>query len=358
MSKMTRCRVEDDRRGTPEGCLSDEVGVARGVVGLGGSLGSGSLRGGPDLPEAESLVTGGGGDGRSVGALRHVEHASGVASEFSRLDHGGVLPDADVVGPAMARDDFLVVARPLERADLGAGVDGVEAGTSGGVPEANAGIRSARARGKGILGKGAPGEGFDGSTMVGNAVAGTAGGLVPDEHQVVVSTACQSATIGGPGQSADFLLVAIISRGNVLLEAHVVVHNERIAASGRDQRAVPRHRADTTVVASHLAYLLRLVNVPELNFVFLGTNSQPLTSRGPREGSNVDARAIAKLDDFTSLSSPDVHSASKRNGKAVVLRPVEQVEVVVIDHLGGVQNAFGSRRDMAGSAARGGGTIQ
>ena len=98
----------------------------------------------PDLPEAKGFVASRD-DGGAIGRLSSVENARGVARELSGFDHGGIFPDAKVVGPAVGGDDLLVVARPLEGADLSAGVDGVEASASGGVVEANGGISGASA---------------------------------------------------------------------------------------------------------------------------------------------------------------------------------------------------------------------
>ena len=159
--------------------LAREVGTSGGSKVLGTGLG-GSLSGLPDLPEADGVVSSGGAEGGSVGGLSELEDAGRVARELSRLDHGGILPDGDVVGPSVGRDDLLVVVRPLESADLGTSVDGVEASTSRGVPEADGGISGSGARGQGIRGEGAPGESLDGSTVVSDGVASATGGLVPD----------------------------------------------------------------------------------------------------------------------------------------------------------------------------------
>jgi hypothetical protein len=57
-------------------------------------------------------------------------------SRLAHLDHGWVAPEAELVlAVAVAGQDLALVAGPLQRTHLAAGVNGVQLRASGGVPE-------------------------------------------------------------------------------------------------------------------------------------------------------------------------------------------------------------------------------
>lgn len=315
---------------------------------------AGGLSGLPDLPEAERVVgsSGSGAESGSVGRLSELENASGVSGELSGLYHGGVLPDADVVGPSVGGNDLLVVVRPLEGADLSSGVDGVEASAGRGVPETNGGIGSSGARSQGIGSEGAPGESLDSCAVIGDGVTSATCGLVPQIEQIVISSGCENRTVVRPRETANLLLVTFVGRDNVLLEANVVIQDDRIATSGGNDRSVPGQRRDSSGVTSHLANLLRLVDVPELYFELFGTDREPLPSVGPLERSNLrSSRSLAELNDLSSLCGPDVDCRTQSNRNAVIGRPIQQIQVVVVEQIGGIQDTLGRRWDVARAAS-------
>eukprot|EP00964_Phaeocystis_antarctica_P064192 scaffold38599_cov75-Phaeocystis_antarctica.AAC.1 len=173
-----------------------------------------------DLPEAQRLVRSRRDDRRAVWALREVEDARGVAGELGGLDHVRVLPqDELVVREAVRRDDLLVVHRPLQRADLRVGVDGVDEGAVVRVPKADHAVGRAAARGEQVLLPRAPREGLDRRVVLVEAKDGRRcrhAPLVPNIQQVVVAPRGELHTAWGPLEPADLLLVSVQRRHRVL----------------------------------------------------------------------------------------------------------------------------------------------
>ena len=56
-------------------------------------------------------------------------------------------------------------------------------------------------------------------------------------------------------------------------DAHVVVHNERVAPTRREQVTVPRERRDPRAVAVHAAHLPLLLDIPQLHLHTHGTRT-------------------------------------------------------------------------------------
>ena len=72
------------------------------------------------------------------------------------------------------------------------------------------------------------------------------------------------------------------------------------------------------------------------------------SERDPRDrGHHLTFLNFHQLLDLASGSVPQVDALVKSNSKDVVLRPVEEVEVVIVLHLGGIENTFGKGRDVA-----------
>ena len=91
------------------------------------------------LPEVQHLVGGG---------RRHVQPRGGVPRELGELGHAGVLLQAELVlAEAVAAQDLVLVAVPLQCADMGVRVDGVEQHPHVGAPELDGAVAGATARG-------------------------------------------------------------------------------------------------------------------------------------------------------------------------------------------------------------------
>lgn len=137
----------------PDRHLLDHVGLARGRSPANANGGTGLLL--EDLPELQALIGSwqGGQLGNitlgetmikltcccqhlSVGAQAAVEDTALVGRDLDVADESGIAPDAErVVREATRADDLPVVGAPAEAGDLRTGVDAVDAGARGGVPE-------------------------------------------------------------------------------------------------------------------------------------------------------------------------------------------------------------------------------
>lgn len=101
---------------------------------------------------------------------------------------------------------------PLESADLGFGIDAVDACTSLGVPESDGPVGRAAARGQHVLLEGAPRQRLHRRVVL---VEGVTRGIrslkIPDVEQVVVTARCQLGAVRGPTQTANLLIIFFVS---------------------------------------------------------------------------------------------------------------------------------------------------
>ena len=119
----------------------------------------------------------------------------------------------------------------------------------------------------------------------------------------------------------------------VLLLAHVVVDDRRVAAARREHRAVPRERRDARAVAVHRAHLLELLDVPDLHLVVGRADGHVVALADPRERGDVRLLALRlhQLLDRAVRGVPQVDRVAERDAEHVGRGPVEQVEVVVVE---------------------------
>jgi hypothetical protein len=80
----------------------------------------------------------------------------------------------------------------------------------------------------------------------------------------------------------------------------------------------------------------------------ISSNSEVLALLSPLNGGNVNAVQVSELGNSASLSVPDIDERSQSNSEEVILGPVKQVKVVVIKHIGGIEDALGVLADMTG----------
>jgi hypothetical protein len=174
---------------------------------------------------------------------------------------------------------------------------------------------------------------------------------VPEIEQVVVAARGERETVVRPGESADLLRVAGVRRDVRLRDAHVIVANRAVARAARQQVLVPGERRDAARVAAHLADLLLARHVPQLHGRVVRADRQVLRAArlDPRERRDAVVGRLhrAELGDGGRRRVPQVHGAAERDGEHVVRAPVHQVQVVVVEQLGRVENALGRRRDVS-----------
>lgn len=133
----------------------------------------------------------------SVGTQAAVQYSCLVSGNLDISDQRWVAPDADrVVREPTGAHDLSVVVTELETRDLGAGVDAVDPGAGGAVPEVNVSVVRATARGQKVELPRAPAKSFDSRRVVLFGELGRAEGPgVPDGDQVVVATSGELSTI-------------------------------------------------------------------------------------------------------------------------------------------------------------------
>ena len=319
------------------------------------ALAAGRLGGrGEDVPEAKGLVGGGRNDGRSIGTAGHVKDTGGVTFEFLDLGHGGVLPQTQLVaGEAVGGQQFLLVGVPLKSTNLRSGVDGVQQGTGLAVPEFDASIGGTATSGEEVPLVRRPRQGLDGGLVVGEGVAGRGrgrGGGIPQAKLVVVAATGQSEAVGTPRQATYLLRMAGQSGDVVAGNADVVVDDDGVASTRGQNVAVPGQTSHALGMAVHGTELLAGLDVPQLSAAAgRADGNVSATLLDPRDGGDVGVVPTlegAELLDIAGAGIPEVHGLVQSNGQDVGIVPRQEVEVVIVEEVGSVEDAAGRRGDL------------
>mmetsp|Transcript_2036 Transcript_2036/g.8157 ORF Transcript_2036/g.8157 Transcript_2036/m.8157 type:complete len:316 (+) Transcript_2036:580-1527(+) len=168
------------------------------------------------------------------------------------------------------------------------------------------------------------------------------GVLVPDMQQVIVTAGRELVATRRPLQPANLLGVRGKRGGAVLADANVVHHHGVVPAACGELRAIPRERADAGVVTAQGTHLLEPAHVPDLNLGVVGADGDVLAVAAPLHAGDVIVTVVgirlAQLLDVAAVRVPEVHHASERHGDLVGGSPVDEVQVVVVDELGRVED--------------------
>ncbi len=152
-----------------------------------------------------------------------------------------------------------------------------------------------------------------------------------------------------PAEAADLLLVARQRCDVVLLHAHVVVHDGGVARARGEHVAVPGQGAHAGRVAAHGAHLPLGRHVPQLR-LRRGRADRQVRARvlDPRHGGDVVVGVGHRheLGDVAGGGVPQVQRLREGDGQHVGGAPVHDVEVVVVEQVGRVQDALGRRGDV------------
>mmetsp|Transcript_29262 Transcript_29262/g.68542 ORF Transcript_29262/g.68542 Transcript_29262/m.68542 type:complete len:440 (-) Transcript_29262:250-1569(-) len=319
------------------------------------ALAAGRLGGrGEDVPEAKGLVGGGRNDGRSIGTAGHVKDTGGVTFEFLDLGHGGILPQTQLVaGEAVGGQQLLLVGVPLKSTNLRSGVDGVQQGTGLAVPELDASIGGTATSGEEVPLMRRPRQGLDGGLVVGEGVAGRGrgrGGGIPQAKLVVVAATGQSEAVGTPRQATYLLRMAGQSGDVVAGNADVVVDDDGVASTRGQNVAVPGQTSHALGMAVHGTELLAGLDVPQLSAAAgRADGNVSATLLDPRDGGDVGVVPTlegAELLDIAGAGIPEVHGLVQSNGQDVGIVPRQEVEVVIVEEVGSVEDAAGRRGDL------------
>ena len=130
----------------------------------------------------------------------------------------------------------------------------------------------------------------------------------------------------------------------VLGNAHIVVPDAPILAATAQDMTIPAQRRDARLVAGHRPQPPFRLNVPQFNISIAQPNRNIRAVIRPTERADVGPLwGLAEVRDGPRLRVPDIRVLCERDGEDVSRRPGEQVEVVVVDHPGRVEDAFGLR---------------
>ena len=139
----------------------------------------------------------------------------------------------------------------------------------------------------------------------------------------------------------------------VLGDPNVVVEDQAAASSGRQEVLVPAHHADAALVAVHAPQLGAFLHVPDLNLAGteadadVGSVAAPPDARHVRVGGRLEQAVHGPR-----LGRPDIDVSLEPDGDLVPGTPVEQIEVVVVDQAGRVQDPFGGSQDSSPELSR------
>jgi hypothetical protein len=108
-------------------------------------------------------------------------------------------------------------------------------------------------------------------------------------------------------------------------------------------------------VAVHAAELGALLDIPDLDLARAEADADVGSVTRPLDAADIGVRAgLQEAAHGAGLGGPDVDVALEANGDLVLRGPVKQVEVVVVDETGGVEDALWGRGDTATELSRGG----
>lgn len=164
-----------------------------------------------------------------------------MRGDLDVLDQRRVAPDADaVVREAGRAGNLLVVGAPLERRDLAARVDAVDAAARGRVPEVDVAVVAAAAGGEQVVLPGTPRERLDGRVVVGLLELGRLQrARVPDGDEVVVAARRELRAVRSPLEPAHFARVGVERGDFVRCDSHVVVEEPAVARTRGEDVLVP-----------------------------------------------------------------------------------------------------------------------
>lgn len=218
-------------------------------------------------------------------------------------------------------------------------------------------VVAASSGGEEVVLPGAPGQGLDGGLVVGLLeLGGVELAGVPDGDEVVVAAGGELSTVRAPLETADFRGVGCELGDLVLGDAHIVVEDKAGAGASREDVLVPAHDADAGVVAVHGAELGLLLDIPDLDLASAEAGGNVCTVARPLDGGDVGVLwAFEEGVHGARLGGPDVDVALEADGDLVARRPVQQVQVVVVDKAWSIQHALRGGQHTA-AELRGGGS--
>ncbi len=177
---------------------------------------------------------------------------------------------------------------------------------------------------------------------------------IPNAEEIIITTASKLLSIGAPFKSANLLPVSLICAHNALIswDSDVIVMNLRInwsAGQNAAMRWIPGKGANSAIVLIFEAfYPLELIRIPEMHLLAGSTDCKDVArTRHPCNWCYYVSivLSIKELFDISSNGIPEVYSLSQTHSKNIVLTPIQQVKIVIVNNVGSIKNLFGELRD-------------
>ncbi|KAJ2430519.1 hypothetical protein IWW41_003234 [Coemansia sp. RSA 2522] len=124
--------------------------------------------------------------------------------------------------------------------------------------------------------------------------------------------------------------------------ADVVVPNTAVAAAGRHHMAFPRQHAYSRLASAHGPYLAACFCVPNLHISITRAHGQIRAIPRPFNAGHIHiALQLTQTVYIPRSCVPQVHALVQPNRQHITRRPVQKIEIIVVNKPGRVQHAFG-----------------
>lgn len=128
-------------------------------------------------------------------------------------------------------------------------------------------------------------------------------------------------------------------RCEVLRASQVPVEDVVVATARAQESIIPGYRANPLVMTLHSSNQLILGRVPDLQLACVGSNGEMLPIPGPlHRGDVVVGANITQLRHLAVHGGPQVDAGAEADGKDVLGRPVDEVQVEIVLEAGGVEH--------------------
>lgn len=300
------------------------------------------------IPQAQRFIGSSGNDCAAVWWHRHLQDALRVTSKIGLLLHRRILPHRQlIVCKPMGRDEFSVVLREEQRADLRLRIDWVCAASVANIPELDATVSCSTSGCENVWLPRAPCECTNSCLMFiqdmnwAASSANRARFRCPNVDDVVIAAARQVLQVRRPFESTNFLCVTWKCSNEMFTLTNVVVDDGSVSRTRRHHVGVPCQGSDPCTMAWHHTQAFHFAAVPQLNISTVGADRENVSFFYPREWTSVITVFVFEQYFYVaSRSIPQVNWRAKSNCNDVVRTPVEKVQVVVVNDVRSIQDSF------------------
>lgn len=269
---------------------------------------------------------------------------------------------------------------PMERRNLRAGLDQIDARAAGGVPKVDGAVARPSARRKqqplhgtprqrlhrGAVGVFAEERAAPNARPITHASRASAAAAraccarsrvgasrVPNGHHVVVAAAGENVPVRAVLEAAHLGRVRMAHAHQMARHAHVAVADAAVFGARREHVQQPRLGGHTRARAHCEGPEPRVgLDVPDFHAAVVSPDRNVRPVVQPPQRCHGGSFEFAQKTHGASGGVPYVHGVSKTHGNKVGGRPCYKVEVEVVDNIGGVEHAVGRGRNLFGARRR------